>query len=302
MGIKMSSIIFGTYKRIFYLIVISIRHPILIYKTNKSGMELLKKDLPKGLTYEIPRYDKDFKYCDSKNKYLRSVYLCEIKSPEIISMANKLGSFQISDKKYAENVFDFVKNNIKTKNIPVKGAVETLKQGCGSCFDSAGLFITLCRCGGIPARYKIYIHHNPPEGFSNLSEVSDKRLLGGLAIIAAFYTVAEIKIDDKWIECEVSSPPELDAYWNVPIAHFGENCGNVGSWFPDKILYFEKLPRRIVIPTNIMMKRFRGIMASINQHVEQNWKEGKKKLEKIGRKEYDKKARRRYGFFPSVED
>jgi len=298
----MSSIIISTGKRLLFLIGILIRHPILIYRTNKKGLKILEKDAKMKLQYEIPQYKEGFKFCNSTKKYLRSIYLCDSKSPEIIAMANKLGSFHLSDKEYAESVFNFVKNNIKTKNIPVKGAVETLKQGRGSCFDSSGLFITLCRCGGVPARYKIYIHHNPPEGFRTLSEASDERLLDGLAIIAAFYTVAEIKIDGKWIECEVSSPPELDAYWNVPIAHFGENCGSVGSWFPDKILYFEKLPRRIVVPTNIMMKRFRGIMASINQHVEQNWEEGENKLEKIGRKEYDKKARRRYEFFPSIED
>ncbi len=298
----MPSILAATGKRLFYLIGILLRHPILIYKTNKSGLKLLKDVKIKELPYEILSYENGFKFYNSSQKYLRSVYLCDSRATEIIAMANKLGAFQLSDKKYAENVFNFVKNNIKTKNIPVLGAVETLKKGHGSCFDSSGLFITLCRCGGIPARYKIYIHKNPPEGFQNLSEISDTRLLNGLAIISAFYTVAEIKIDGKWIECEVSSPPELDAYWNVPIAHFGENCGNVGSWFPDKTLYFEKLPRRIVIPTNIMMKRFRGVMASINQHVEQNWEDGRKKLEKIGRKTYDKKARRRYGFFPSIED
>ena len=298
----MSSLLLSNSVRVFSFIAMIIRHPILIYKTNKEGKERIQELGRKSRKiYEIPAYDKDMIFCKSNKKYLRSVRLCEPNAPEIIAMADKLKAFKVSEREYAENVFNFVKNNIRSRNVPVFGAVKTLKKGYGSCFDSSGLFVTLCRCGEIEARYKIYIHKKPPAGFQDVSTV-DNRLLDGLAIISSFYTVSEVKIDGKWRECEICSPPELDAYWDVPIAQFGENCGSVGGWFPDKILYLEKLPLRVVIPTNIFFKFFGGIVENINEHVESNWGDGKEKLEKIGRKEYNKKAKRRYGYFPSLED
>jgi len=290
-------------KRIFLMIALLIRHPILIYKTTqKSEKKPLGFRSEYSKTYEIPNFNKEIKFCNSKEKYLRPVYLCESTAHEIIAMANQLGAFKVSKKDYAENVFHFVKNNIRSKNAPVFGALKTLKKGYGSCFDSSSLFITLCRCGGVKARYKIYLHNEPPEGFQTLTETVDEELIGGLAILAAFYTVAEVEIDGKWLECEVSSPPELDAYWKVPIAHFGENCGKVAGWIPDDVVFLEKLPFRITIPTNIIFRLLRDILEDINRKTDEEWEEGKKILEKIGRNEYDKKARRKYGFLPSLED
>jgi len=299
----MTSFLLVLSKRIFSLLTMLIRHPFLIYKTTKRYKKNTKNIITEEMhTYQIPKYSPDMTLCKYDEKYLRPVRLCESDALEIIAMANKLGAFKTSKKEYAENVFHFVKNNIKSKNAPAFGAVKTLKKGYGSCFDSSSIFIALCRCGGVKARYKIYLHNEPPQGFQTLSDTFNEELLGGLAIIAAFYTVAEVEIDGKWLECEVTSPPELDAFWNVPIAHFGENCGRVGGWLPDDVIYLEGLPYRITIPTNIMFKMLSGMMDEINRKTEEEWQEGKRKLEKIGRKEYDKKARKRYGFIPSLKD
>lgn len=280
-----------------------LRHPSLIYKTNKRGEELVKKrKKDEKLPYDLPTYEKEMPYCVSNEKYLRPVRLCETDAPEIIAMANKLGAYKCSKREYAENVFNFVKNNIRTKSVPVLGAVETLKRGYGSCFDSSGLFITLCRCGGVKARYKIYLHRTPPEGLQELSDAVNKKLLDGVAVMAAFYTVTEININREWIECEVDSPPELDAYWNVPIAHFGEKVGTVKGWIPHDVIYLEKLPLRITFPTNIIMKLLKGMLEGpVDDRTEWEYEIGKKKLEKMGRKEYDKQARRRYGYLPPLQ-
>lgn len=294
-------LVIGT--RVFSLIFMIIRHPFLIYKTNKrikKNQEKVKKEYV--LTYKIPEYKKSMKYSSLNIKYLRPVRLCESDAPELIAMANKLGAYKLKDREYAENVFDFVKNNIRSKNIPIQGSLETLKKGRGSCFDAAGLFITLCRIGSVKARYKIYLHKEPPPGFQTLSDTINKDLLSGLAIISTFYTVAEVYINKRWLECEVTSNPELDAYWNVPIAHFGENCGKVGGWMPDDVIYLEKLPLKITILTNILLKLTKGLMEEINNKTEEEWIEGKKKLENTGRERYDKKARRRYGYIPSLEE
>jgi hypothetical protein len=289
--------------RITGLVWMFVRHPLLIFKANKKGDVILKKKKEKiPLPYTIPKFASDMKYSKSIEKYLRPVRLCNTQAQEIIATAHMLGAYQCLQMEYAEKVFEFVKNNIKTKNVPVLGAVETLKRGYGSCFDSSGLFITLCRCGGLKARYKIYLHRTPPEGIQVLTEVIDKKLLDAAAITAAFYTVTEVYIDGKWIECEVDSPPELDAYWNVPIAHFGENVSTVKGWIPNDVIYFEKIPLRLIIPTNIMMKLLKGILeGSIADVTEKEYEIGRKKLERIGKKEYDKRARRQYGFLPPLE-
>jgi hypothetical protein len=182
------------------------------------------------------------------------------------------------------------------------GAVETLRRGFGSCFDSTGLFITLCRCGGLKARYKIYLHQSAPEGLQTLENVIDRSLLDSAAIMAAFYTVAEVFVDGRWFECEVDSPPELDAYWNVPIAHFGENVSTVKGWIPTDVVYWEKIPLVVLIPTNMLMNLLKGILEGpIAADTERQYRIGKEKLAKIGFKQYDKKARRQYGFLPPLD-
>jgi hypothetical protein len=290
-------------KRIVGLVLMLLRHPFLISKANKTGNEIIKKRKKTiSPSYELPVFKEGMYFVKSDEKYLRPVRLCESNSPEIIAMANHLGVKKLSKRDYAEKVFDFVKNNIRTRSVPVLGAVETLKRGYGSCFDSSGLFITLCRCGGIKSRYKIYLHQEPPEGISTLKEVVDEKLLDSAAIMAAFYTVTEVNINGKWLECEVDSPPELDAFWNVPIIQFGEKVGTSKGWIPHNVVYLEKLPLRVIIPTNIMMKLLKGILeGSIADKTDEDFEIGKKKLEKIGRKEYDKKARRQYGFLPPLD-
>jgi len=289
--------------RIASSILMFLRHPLIIYKTNKRGKQSIREENREYFPpYKMPKYEPDMKYCTSKEKYLRPVHLCEPNVPDIIAMANSLGAFEVGERKYAENVFHFVKNNIRSKNVPVFGALKTLKKGYGSCFDAASLFITLCRCGRVKARYKIYLHRDAPPGFRTISDVTNEKLLGGLAVISAFYTVAEVEIDGKWLECEVSSPPELDAFWNVPIARFGETVGTVGGWIPANVLHLEKLPLRVVILTNFMFRMLAGTLEAINHKTEDYFEKGKIKLEKIGRKAYDKKSRRRYGYVPSLEE
>jgi hypothetical protein len=299
----MLRVFLSTGRRTASLIWMFLRHPMLIHKTNQSGKTVIEKhETHEKLAYEIPSYKKEMKYCKSDEKYLRPVRLCETDNKDIIAMSNKLGSYNFSQREYAESVFHFVKNEIRTRSVPVLGAAETLNRGYGSCFDSTGLFITLCRCGGIKARYKIYLHQTPPEGVQQLSGVIDRKLLDSAAIMAAFYTVAEVYVEGKWIECEVDSPPELDAYWNVPIAHFGENVSTVKGWIPNDVVYFEKLPFGLLIPTNIMMKLLKGILQGlIAEATDKEYEIGREKLEKLGKKEYDKKARRQYGFLPPLE-
>ena len=100
-------------KRIILTLAMLLRHPILIYKTvKKSNVQPDVKKQKYSLSYVIPKYDKNMNFCDSTDKNLRSVYLCELNAPKIIAMANKLGAFKVSNKEYAENCFSFVKNKV----------------------------------------------------------------------------------------------------------------------------------------------------------------------------------------------
>ena len=51
-----------------------------------------------------------------------------------------------------------------------------------------------------------------------------------------------------------------------------------------------------------MFKIIGKMMDQINIKTEIEWQKGRKKLEKIGRVAYDKKARRRYGYIPPLRE
>ncbi len=274
-----------------------LKHPLLLHGINKEGKEIAEK-FGESKPFKIPEYEEGMPRCNSNEKYLRATYLCESNSPEIIAMANELGAFRLSSREYAENVFNFVRNNIRLRFIPARGAIETLKTGYGSCFDLANLFIAICRAGGLPSRYKIYIGERPREDFCYVFDI-DERLVNGLVVITTVSTFTEVKIDGKWIESDISSSPEIEAASRIPIAHFG---GNIRTTILNpKIIYREKIPRFMIFTSNLFFKIFGGIMDGfMRRSWEEFIKRGKRKLDEMGMEEYNKKAKRYYGFLPSL--
>ena len=274
-----------------------LKHPLLLHRINKEGKEIAEK-FGESKPFKIPEYEEGMPRCNSNEKYLRATYLCESNSPEIIAMANEFGAFRLSSREYAENVFNFVRNNIRLRFIPARGAIETLKTGYGSCFDLANLFIAISRAGGLPSRYKIYIGERPREDFCYVFDI-DERLVNGLAVITTVSTFTEVKIDGKWIESDISSSPEIEVASRIPIAHFG---GNIRTTILNpKIIYREKIPRFMIFTSNLFFKIFGGIMDGfMRRSWEEFIKRGKRKLDEMGMEEYNKKAKRYYGFLPSL--
>jgi transglutaminase-like putative cysteine protease len=106
--------------------------------------------------YELPTYSPDMKVCRSREKYLRPTRLCNPWEPEVIALANHLGSFQKSDYEFAQAAFEFAKENMYLEIMPLDGVAESIRRGTGTCFQLISVFIALCRAAGIKARYKMY--------------------------------------------------------------------------------------------------------------------------------------------------
>ena len=51
-----------------------------------------------------------------------------------------------------EAIYDWVRENVEYKKMPLKGAVRALRDGDGDCEELASLFIAICRASAIPAR------------------------------------------------------------------------------------------------------------------------------------------------------
>jgi hypothetical protein len=84
--------------------------------------------------------------------YLGASPFIEPRQSKIKSLSKKIGA----DKKHAweqvEAFYDYVRENIKQQQMPVKGPTIALKDGVGSHEDMVNTFVALCRAKDIPAR------------------------------------------------------------------------------------------------------------------------------------------------------
>lgn len=277
------------------LILLSIRHPLLVLNANKGckdGPINLRQNV---LSYKIPKFSKNMKYCDSNERYLRPTHLCNPLDPEIIAMANHLGSFKKSDWEYAESVFKFVNGNIRIDFSPPKTALECLKWGHGTCIDKLTLFNALCRAGGIKSRYRLY----SPQGVEALYDLymSADPLVKKWVDNLNFFVLhgsAEAFVDGKWEISDVSADFYHAPPHNIPIPHFGENPADLwikpakGVWQP------EGLPLGFKFLASLPFYMFRGTGRAINKNILNNFIEGKKIIDNIDLDEYDRKARLTY--------
>jgi len=290
-------------KSLTSFILMFIRYPRLIYISNKSGKKLMKTLKGYNPPYKIPEYNTKIPFCNSKEKYLRSTRLCKSTDEKIIAMANKLGSFDLSSIEYVEAAFEFVSKSIKLRFVPIRGAAETLKTGYGSCYDQSSLFIALCRSAGVPARFKIYRLEGYQPAFRQvIEEENETQLIEGLAILASVAVLTEIKVNGRWIECDVVNSPELSAASNTPLIRFGEDFMQWAIGTPVLIRHLEEIPLGMIFMSNIAFKLLKGIFdGHIRVSFENLLDEGKKKLKKLGEKKYNELARRSYRAIPVLE-
>jgi len=253
--------------------------------------------------YDIPKYEKGMKVCESDEKYLRPTPYCNYRVPEIIALANKLGAFKKSDYEYAKSAFEFVKRNVILEFLPMDDVRDTLLRGTGTCIHKISLFIALCRAAGIKARYKLYA--------PIMTQAWYDHLIGADPLAQQWYNAmgyfllhgeGEVYIDGKWVVADVGPTPERQAAQGIPITKFGED--SIGTWFyavPGTITRVEsitslglggKMMRPII---NLFMNKIAKVpLTRLNNSILEQIEKGKKILQEMGEEEYDKKARERY--------
>ena len=104
--------------------------------------------------------------------YLAPSPMIESRSPKIRKLAKEIGVDEKQAWKKVEAIYDWVRDNVKYQNGPLKGALAALKDGTGDCEELTSLFIAICRAAGIPARTVWVPGHCYPEFY--LSDESGK--------------------------------------------------------------------------------------------------------------------------------
>ncbi len=104
--------------------------------------------------------------------YLVPSPMIESRSPKIRKLAKEIGVDEEKAWKKVETIYDWVRENVKYQNGPLKGALAALKDGTGDCEELTSLFIAICRAAGIPARTVWVPGHCYPEFY--LSDESGK--------------------------------------------------------------------------------------------------------------------------------
>jgi len=252
---------------------------------------------------ELPKYKPGMKFIKSDEKYLRPTLYCNPYKKEIIALANYLGAFEKKPYEYARDAFEFVKRNIILQILPLDGVVATLKRGYGTCLHKISLFIALCRVAGLKARYKLYALTMIQQWYETF--VQPDPLMQEWYNAMGYFMLhgeGEVLINDKWIVADVGPTPERQASAGIPITKFGED--SIGIWFkalPGSIMRVESLPIGLGIASKILMEKIApSSVKKINNSILKQYEKGKKILEEIGEKEYDKKVRKGYKM-PKIE-
>jgi hypothetical protein len=95
--------------------------------------------------------------------YLGPSPLIESRHPKIRELAKEVGADKEKAWEQVEAVYDWVRDRVKYKNGPIKGALAGLKDGTGDCEELTSLFIAILRAKDIPARTVWVPGHCYPE-------------------------------------------------------------------------------------------------------------------------------------------
>lgn len=99
--------------------------------------------------YKIPTK----KQLDRKLKmYLAPSPFIQSRDAKIRNLAKEIAADKEGAWEKVEAMYDWVQENIKYKEGPLKGAIKALRDKEGDCEELSSLFIGLCRASGVPAR------------------------------------------------------------------------------------------------------------------------------------------------------
>jgi len=99
----------------------------------------------------------------SFRRYLAPSPKIESTDRKIKALAKEIGAGENKAWEKVEAIYDWVRDNVKYKDGPIKGALAALRDGTGDCEELTSLFIALCRASGIPARTVWVDGHCYPE-------------------------------------------------------------------------------------------------------------------------------------------
>lgn len=248
--------------------------------------------------YELPTYSAGMQYCRSNEKYLRPTRLCNPWEPEVIALANWLGSYEKSNYEFAQAAFEFTKERMYLEIMPLDGVAETIQRGTGTCFQLISVFIALCRAAGIHARYKMYAT-NMLQAWREVMIDADplaKRWYDALG----YFTIegeGEAFVDGRWQVAHVGPTAERQAAAGIPITRFGEDA--LGIWFfarPGTIMRLESVPFGLARSSRLLHQIAPGSMERINISVVNQTRRGEEILRAAGGvRAYDERVRNALG-------
>jgi hypothetical protein len=248
--------------------------------------------------YELPPYQEGMKCGATGEQFCRPTLYCDPCEPEVIAMAHKLGAFQKSDYEYAKAAFEFAKENLALEICPMDQVSDSLKRGSGTCFHLISVFIALCRCAGIKARYKMFA--------MNMIKTWYDAMVGADPLVKKWYDFmgyfmiegeGEAFIDGKWVVAHVGPTAERQAAGGIPITKFGED--SLGVWFfaiPGTIMYMESIPYGLGGASSLLRRLAPASMERVNISIMAQNEAGKKIIKEAGGREaYDAAARKKLG-------
>ena len=245
--------------------------------------------------YDLPPYDEGMRRCRSNRRFLRPTRTCNSRAPEVVALAHALGAYQKSDAAFAEAAFAFAKERIVFEIGPITPVEETLRRGTGSCFDAISVFIALCRCGGIPARYKLFTGDMIQNWRDALIEI-DPLMQKWYDAISTFMFEGEGEayVDGTWRVAHVGPTAERQAAGGLPITRFGED--SLGLWFhakPGTIMRVEAIPPGLAMGSRAFFAISPGSVERVNVSAGREIAAGRRIIEAAGGLEaYDRQARR----------
>ena len=260
-----------------------------------------------GIKYINSYYNLRSMLPGDKEKYLSPTMFCESEDPSIVAMSNRLGAYEKPKIEYVNDCFEWVQDNIKFRMTTMgSGAKDALIMGHGNaCGDIGSLFIALCRAGGVRARYRIY-----PIGIGKRDYVPLKTGKGGwqryknaLEGELMGYISSEIWMDGTWMSAEPMFTREYAAGLNVPVPKLGEDAS---SWSyahkTSKSITYDSLPLLYYLETKANNLMICKIADRANHDMIWAERKGRKILNKMGEKEYNRKLKERYEYMgPTIK-
>ena len=283
------------------ILAYAIRHPFTAFMALlEATKEPESEDTPPQ--YDIPAFTSEMEYYRGDEPYLRSTHAICYTDPNVAALANRLGAFELNKEEYAKRSFGWVRDNIRFGFSTAQSAPEVLEKGRAICFGEMNLYAALCRCAGIPARFKlstIGVEANMIDFVGSGMEEDLGKLYSLLldAISSIFpHFMLEIELNDKWIPADPVIPKDFAPVLNYPITMVGDDPNRTwAARYDEKYYILEDYPILLEIGFKVAFKVLRNLGYIINRRYDEFIPKGREILESAGGIEgYNKRFEKSY--------